>query len=180
MSTPTVLEFDAEKDADALGAPLAKWARLGFMRGFSGIRKEVLPEGAMTLPSKAFGEAAASSMSVIGLPEGERTRREAYVEDVQERLRVLQNGYIQAHYRNSLWGHVADFVMALLIVALTVTLLWEFGVFSHYALFLVFLLAAKTIFLRVSVIRAFKIAQTAFKTNPASIVLPWDADKRSV
>lgn len=166
--------LDARRDAEALASPLASWARFGFLRGFSGMRKEILPDGAVVLPSKAFSVAAARSLSAMPADDPRLDARKLYVSEVEETLRGLQTEAVEAHYRNTIWGHVCDLAMALVFVALMAALIVEVGPYSKLTIGLLALIAAKIIFLQYSVRRAVRIAERAFMVSDRDIGLPWD------
>jgi hypothetical protein len=46
--------YDSDIIVEQLSAPMKKWAKMGFMRGFVGLRTEALPKGKMVLPSAAL------------------------------------------------------------------------------------------------------------------------------
>lgn len=166
--------YDAMEDATALAAPLRKWARIGFLRGFSGIRKEILPMGEMVLPSKAFAEVAWESLDSIPHESAEYEKRHRYVLEVEEILRQRQTQFVEDHYRNSVLGHVCDFLLALVFMALMAALIMTVGPFSSLTLSLLSLIGIKILFLQISVRRAIGIAQAAFKVSRDDIRLPWD------
>jgi hypothetical protein len=168
--------YDALGDATALAAPLRKWARIGFLRGFSGIRKEIVPIGEMTLPSKAFSEVAWESLASIPHEDPEYEARHQYIMAVEEILRQRQTQFVEDHYRNSVWGHVCDFILAFVFVGLMVGLLMTVGPFSSLTLVLLMLIGIKIVFLQISVRRAIGIAQSAFKFSKDDIVLPWNKE----
>ncbi|MDW9481771.1 hypothetical protein GOB57_24285 [Sinorhizobium meliloti] len=165
--------YDAMGDANALAAPLSKWARIGFLRGFSGIRKEILPMGEMVLPSKAFSGVAWESLESIPHGGAEYEARHRYILEVEEILLQKQTQFVEDHYRNSMWGHVCDFVLALVFVVLMVALLMTVGPFSSLTLVLLALIGIKILFLQISVRRAIGIAQAAFQFSRDDVVLPW-------
>ncbi|MBY3432834.1 hypothetical protein HFN89_01420 [Rhizobium laguerreae] len=167
--------YDAQGDATALAAPLLKWARIGFLRGFSGVRKEILPVGAMVLPSKAFGDVAWESLGSLPHEGEEYEERHRYILEVEEILRQRQSQFVEDHYRNSVWGHVCDFLMALVFVGLMIGLLRTVGPYSPLTIGLLSLIGIKILFLHVSVRRAIRIAQSAFQFSRDDIKLPWDA-----
>lgn len=168
--------YDAMGDATALAAPLRKWARIGFLRGFSGIRKEILPMGEMVLPSKAFSEVAWESLATIPHEGPEYEARHGYIIAVEEILRQRQTQFVEDHYRNSVWGHVCDFLLALVFIGLMVALLMTVGPFSSLTLILLSLIGVKIFFLQISVRRAIGIAQSAFKFSKEDIKLPWNRE----
>ncbi|MCS4088416.1 hypothetical protein [Rhizobium sp. BK176] len=168
-------QYDAMGDATTLAAPLRKWARIGFLRGFSGVRKEILPMGAMILPSKAFGDVAWESLNSISHEGEEYEARHRYVLEVEEILRQRQSQFVEDHYRNSVWGHICDFLLALVFVGLMIGLLTSVGPLSPLTIGLLSLIGIKIIFLHVSVRRAIRIAQSAFQFSRDDIKLPWDA-----
>jgi hypothetical protein len=167
--------YDAKGDANALAAPLRKWARIGFLRGFSGVRREILPMGAMVLPSKAFSEVAWESLEQTPSDTPEYEERHRYILDVEEILRQRQTQFVEDHYRNSVWGHVCDFLLAMLFAVLMVELLLTVGPLSVLTLVLLALIGVKIVFLHVSVRRAIRIAQSAFQVSHEDIKLPWDS-----
>lgn len=174
MEADVTSRYDSRRDAALLAAPLGKWARIGFLRGFAGIRKEILPVGAMALPSKVFAEVAYESLETVPRESEEYAARLAYINEVEEILRGKQNEFVENHYVNSIWGHVGDFVTAVMFVALGWALIATVGPFDHLTLFLLALMGIKIMFLQVSVHRAIGIAQQAFQTRREQIVLPWD------
>nr|WP_250808363.1 hypothetical protein [Neorhizobium tomejilense] len=165
--------YDAQKDAAALAAPLKKWARLGFLRGFSGIRKEMLPLGQMSLPSKAFSEVAWESLSATPADTPEYKERHRYVMEVEEILAQRQTRFVEDHIRNFFLGKLCDIFMALVFAALMIGLVLQVGAFSGLTLCLFALIFVKIFYLHVSVRRALGIAQAAFQCSRDDVRLPW-------
>lgn len=164
--------YDAAGDAERLAAPMRKWARIGFMRGFSGIRGEVLPKGKMKLPSAAFHEAASKDIPE-GATDDENLARIAYVEAVEARLREVQAKAINDHFRKAALGQAADVAVGLLFLGLGIGLIVRVGPYHPVTLVLIGLFAVKLLFMHLSVRRLLRIAQAAFKTQADDIVMPW-------
>jgi hypothetical protein len=173
MSSETAGAYDAQADAKVLAAPLKKWAWVGFLRGFSGFRKSMLPVGRFILPSTAFSEVAYASIDRERDGEEEYERRLAYIMAVEEILAGKQSEFVLNHYKNTIRGHVADFLLALLFVVLGGLLIYRVGPFSPLTWTMLSLIGIKIIFLQVSVRRAIGIAQDAFQAKKEDIVLPW-------
>lgn len=171
--TTDVNHYDAQRDAAILVAPMRRWARIGFLRGFSGIRKEILPEGEMVLPSKAFSDVAWESLAEVSETSPEYAERHRYIMEVEEILRQRQTQFVENHLRNSMLGHVCDFLLALLLLGLMIALMVAVGPFSALTLSLFGLIGIKILFLQVSVRRAIDIAQAAFKFSREDVKLPW-------
>lgn len=166
--------YDPSEKAEDLIAPLRRWAKFGFLRGFAGIRKEIVPEGEMVLPSKAFMEAARENLKDLDDKSQEFRERMRYVTEVEAILRRQQRELIDAHWRNSLLGHVGDLLLALVFVALMVALVVKVGPFSWLTIGLIGLIGIKILFLQVSVNKALRIAQKAFMFEKSNIAFPWD------
>ena len=177
--TTVASRYDAQGDAVALSAPLRKWARIGFLRGFSGVRKEILPVGEMVLPSKAFSEVAWENLASIPHETPEYAERHRYVMEVEEILRQRQTQFVEDHLRSSMWGHVCDFLLALLFLGLMAGLMFTVGPYSHLTLSLLGLIAMKILFLQISVRRAIGIAQSAFQFSREDVKLPWETEPRA-
>lgn len=170
------MEYDAVKDAEELAEPMRRWARIGFMKGFAGVRTEVLPKGRVSLPSAAFHDAATKGLDEV--EEEEAARRRAYIAAVEARLREVQAQSIQQHYARSVMGRIADFALGLMVVALAVGLIFRFGAFHPVTLAFLVLFAAKLAFMQVSVRRFLKVADEAFNQQADRIRLPWrDAEE---
>jgi hypothetical protein len=165
--------YDARKDATALAQPLRKWARIGFLRGFAGISKEILPLGEMVLPSRAFSEVAWESLHATPAGTPEYEARQRYVMEVEEILVDYQTTCVESHIRNFFYGKLCDFLMAVLFASLMIGLVLEVGAFSGLTLCLFALIFVKIFFLQVSVRRAIGIAQSAFRFSRDDIRLPW-------
>lgn len=170
------IRYDAMADANALAAPLRKWARIGFLRGFSGVRKEILPMGQMVLPSKAFSVVAWESLDATPRDTPEYDERHRYILELEEILRQKQTQFVEDHYRNSVWGHICDFLLALVFVVLMIALMVKVGPFSSLTLALLALIGIKILFLQVSVRRAIRIAQDAFQFSLENVKLPWEQE----
>lgn len=171
MADGNETSWDAAAAAEALAAPLRAWAWTGFLRGFSGTRKEVLPLGSMRLPSKAFTEVAMAEIE--GASGEEYEARHRYILEVEEALRRKQNEFIRLHYRNTVWGHAADFALGLTMAGLMIGLICRVGPYSPVTPILMGLIALKGAFLHCSVKRAIRIADRAFDVRNEDVLLPW-------
>lgn len=164
--------YDAEGDARRLSVPIRKWKGMGFLRGFAGIRQEVLPKGKMSLPSAAFHEAAVEGLVDVG-DEAERKRRNAYIAAVEARLRETQAEAIAGHFRMAALGRIADVALGLFVIALTAGLVVRFGPFHPLTFVFLLLFAGKLAFMHFSVVKMLKEANVAFLSDPSQIPLPW-------
>lgn len=166
-------KYNSDVLVSQLSAPMKKWAEMGFMRGFAGVRTEVLPKGKMVLPSAAFNELAKRSLRE-GEPNPEEFEiRTAYVAEVDQKLREMQGEAINRHFKFAAIGQMVDIGMALGILALIAGLLIRVGPFHPLTMALIFLLAIKLLFVRHSARRLLNIAQDAFKAKADKIRLPW-------
>jgi hypothetical protein len=172
-ATKQLKAYDAEGDAARFAEPLEAWANIGFLRGFSGMRGPMIPEGQVSLPSAVFHEIASSHIDDEAPSADEVERRTRYVHAVTDLLREKQTHYIDAHYRRTVQGHVVDFVTAAVFMALIVGLIYQYGPYHPLALVLIGMIGVKMIFLSYSVRRMVKIAQTTFKRETHTIWLPW-------
>jgi len=165
------VEYDAENDAEKLSEPMRKWAQVGFMKGFAGVRGEVLPKGRVSLPSAAFHDAATEGLDQVSPEEAER--RKAYIAAVEARLREVQAKSIQDHFMRAAWGRVADLAVGVLVVVLTIGLIVRVGAFHPVTFVFLVLFAAKLAFMQLSVRRFLKVADEAFNQQADRIRLPW-------
>jgi hypothetical protein len=171
--TKELKNYDAKADADLLAQPLKKWANIGFLRGFAGVRNEIIPGGEVTLPSSVFHRVAIDQIGYGNPSKEEMAKRLKYVEDVVAMLSQSQAHYVEEHYKRSIYGHIADFITALIMTGLIIGLFQTYGYFHPLALSLVGLLGAKLLFLFVSVRRMIKIARNTFAKQTMNISLPW-------
>lgn len=165
--------YDAETDAVRFAAPLKTWANIGFLRGFSGMRTAIIPEGEVSLPSAVFNEIALSHLHDGHVSEDEIAVRKKYIDQVTELLATKQAEYIDEHYRRFIQGHAVDFVSAAVFVALMFGLIYQYGPYHPIPLTLIGLLGIKMLFLFFSVRRMAGIAQQTFTREAHSIRLPW-------
>ena len=165
--------YNSDDIVSQLSVPMQKWAAMGFMRGFAGIRSEVLPKGKMILPSAAFTEIAKNAVSDGNPSEEELEIRKAYVADVDLKLRQMQGDAINKHFKFAAIGQLFDIGMAVGILALIAGLLIRVGPMHPLTMSLIFLLAVKLLFVRHSAKRVLNIAQVAFKSKADKIRLPW-------
>lgn len=168
-----VTGYDAERDAARFATPLRNWARVGFLRGFSGMRNAIIPQGEVSLPSAVFNEIAHQHLRDGEASDDEVAKRSRYIDEVTNILTEMQGHYIELHYRRSIQGHLVDFVSALLFVGLMGGLIYQYGPYHPIPLTLIGLLASKMIFLWISVRRMVGIAQKTFNRDTHSIKLPW-------
>lgn len=172
MGERTSVAYDAEMDAEKLSVPMKKWARMGFLRGFAGVRGEVLPKGKMSLPSAAFHEAATRGLQDIGNPD-EFERRHVYISAVESKLREVQAEAISDHFRKAALGRAADFALGFMVIALTAGLIVRLGAFHPLTFVFLILFAAKLLFMHLSVRGMLNAANAAFKTQASEVRLPW-------
>lgn len=168
--------YDAEGDAWRISASMRKWKSIGFLRGFAGIREEVLPKGKMSLPSAAFHEAASEGLDGIE-DTAEQGRRKAYIATVESRLREIQAEAISGHFRMAALGRMADMALGLFVIGLTAGLLIRLGPFDPLTFAFLVLFAAKLGFMHISVVRMLRKANVAFLVDPSQIALPWSGDQ---
>lgn len=168
--------YDAKTDAASFVGSLRSWAKLGFLRGFAGVRGEIIPGGKMTLPSSAFHRKATESLEVGSPDADELQRRKQYMVEVSALLSEHQSFYIDQHYKRFILGHVVDIAVGLVVVGLMAGLFYTFGPFHPVPLSLAALLGVKLIFLFLSVRRMIKIAQHTFTSKAAMIRIPWEAE----
>lgn len=172
-ASDTIPAYNARADAAAIGVALEKWARIGFLRGFAGVRSSIIPEGQMKLPSAVFHELAIKNLENDLGSEEEKRRRVRYIDEVTAYLTNQQSYYIEEHYKKSVWGHLMDFVSASIFVVLGGLLIYQFGPFHPVTLVLIGLFGVKLLFLWASVRRMISIAQNAFNHDAEKIRLPW-------
>jgi hypothetical protein len=176
MTTAKEIIYDAKGDAALFAESLRSWAKLGFWRGFAGVRSEIIPGGKMTLPSQAFHKKANEFLE-LGSPDAEELkRREYYMDEVIAMLTSHQQHYIDQHYKRFILGHIVDVIVGLVVIALMAGLFYTYGPFHPVPLSLVGLLGVKLIFLFLSVRRMIKIAQNTFTSKAAMIRIPWDTE----
>lgn len=172
MNAEPTAKYDAGADAERLLVTIRKWAGMGFLRGFAGIRQEILPKGKMSLPSAAFHEAAVAGLDEL-TDEAEVARRRAYIDEVESKLRETQASAINEHFRKAALGQVADAALGFFVIALTIGLLWRVGPFNPLTFVFLILFAAKLAFMHFTVRKMLNAATKAFKSHPDDIVLPW-------
>lgn len=170
------MDYDAERDAEELASPMRRWARIGFMRGFAGIRAEVLPKGKVSLPSAAFHAAATKGIEEVG--EEEAARRHAYISAVESKLRKVQATSIQDHFVKATLGQVADIAIGILVLSLTIGLIARFGPFHPVTFVFLVLFAMKLGFMQLSARRFLKAADEAFNQQAEDIRLPWSDETK--
>jgi hypothetical protein len=168
--------YDAKTDAALFAESLRAWAKLGFLRGFAGVRSEIIPGGKMTLPTAAFHRIATESLEEGAPDKVEIERRRLYISDVSTMLSEHQSFYIDQHYKGFILGHVVDIVVGLAVIAIMAGLFYTYGPFHPIPLALVGLLGVKLIFLFLSVRRMIKIAQNTFTSKAAMIRIPWNSE----
>jgi len=178
MGATEAAAYDAEGDALRISAPIRKWKGMGFLRGFAGIGKEVLPKGRMSLPSAAFHEAASEGLEEVE-DEAERKRRAAYIAAVEGKLREVQAEAIAGHFQMAALGRLADAALGLFVIALTVGLLVRMGPFHPITFAFLTLFAVKLVFMHFSVTKMLGEANVAFLAEPSQIDLPWDRVERA-
>ncbi|TLX16637.1 hypothetical protein [Rhizobium sp. MHM7A] len=176
MTTTKEIIYDSKADAALFAESLRSWAKLGFWRGFAGVRSEIIPGGKITLPSVAFHKKATEILELNSPDAEELKRREYYIDEVMAMLSLHQQHYIDQHYKRSILGHIVDVIVGLVMVALMGGLFYTYGPFHPVPLSLVGLMGVKLIFLFVSVRRMIKIAQNTFTSKAAMIRIPWDAE----
>lgn len=176
MTTSKEIIYDSHADAALFAESLRSWAKLGFWRGFAGVRSEIIPGGQLTLPSVAFDKKAREILETGSPDADERKRREDYIDEVIAMLSLHQQHYIDQHYKRFILGHIVDVIVGLVVIALMSGLFYTYGPFHPVPLSLVGLLGLKLIFLFVSVRRMIKIAQNTFTSKAAMIRIPWAAD----
>lgn len=179
MSAPGTLAYDAKADAATFSNSLRSWANIGFLRGLSGTRQEMIPGGEMKLPSAVFHSKAMASIDLDNPDSKEKENRERYINEVMAILTERQAHYIEQHYQRSILGHIVDFGAGLVVIALIAGLFWTYGAFHPISLSIVGLLGLKLIFLFISVRRMIRIAQSTFTTRAAAIRIPWTANGNS-
>jgi hypothetical protein len=173
MASSKEINYDSQADAALFAESLRSWARLGFWRGFAGVRGEIIPGGQLTLPSVAFDKKAREIIEFNSPDAVERKKREDYIDEVIAMLSLHQQHYIDQHYTRFILGHIMDVIVGLVMIALMSGLFYTYGPFHPVPLSLVGLMGAKLIFLFVSVRRMIKIAQNTFTSNAAMIRIPW-------
>jgi hypothetical protein len=176
MPATKEINYDAKVDAALFAESLRSWAKLGFWRGFAGVRSEIIPGGKMTLPSTAFHRKAMEILETGSPTDLELERRRQYVSEVSTILLEQQSFYIDQHYKRFILGHVVDVIVGLAVVALMAGLFYTYGPFHPVPLSLVGLMGVKLIFLFLSVRRMIKIAQNTFTSKAAMIRIPWDKE----
>lgn len=169
--------YNAKSDAEKLSASMKKWASIGFLRGFSGIREEVLPKGKMNLPSAAFHEAATRDIETV-TDEMERMRRLSYIAAVEAKLREAQAEYINAHFTKAAFGQAVDMALGLAVIAMTVGLIVRVGAFHPLTFAFLVLFALKLVFMHFTVRHMLKAASKGFRSEASEISLPWDTSER--
>jgi hypothetical protein len=167
--------YDSDIIVEQLSAPMKKWAKMGFMRGFVGLRTEALPKGKMVLPSAAFNEVALKAIDEGKPTYEEMTLRTRFVAEVDQKLREMQGEAINRHFKFATIGQFVDIVMAIGITILIVGLLIRVGPYHPITMALVPLFGVKLLFVRHSAKRVLNIAQQAFKSKADQIGLPWSS-----
>jgi hypothetical protein len=167
--------YDAVGDAERFAEPLKAWAKFGFMRGFSGMRGAMIPEGQVSLPSAVFFEIANLHLTDDEASPAEIERRKQYILSVTSILTSKQTLYIDEHYRRTIQGHAVDFASASIFVTVIIGLILEYGPYHPLVLVLIGMIGVKMIFLSFSVRRMVKIAQSTFKRETHAIRLPWQS-----
>jgi len=168
------MSYDARGDADRLAVSLHQWARLGFLRGFAGMRSDLGPKGRVVLPSAAFREAAAAA---IGKPESvgeeEYGARAAYVEEVESILHSIQSDVIADHYGRANLGWAVDLAMGWLIV-LFAAIAWYFvGIMHPVTISILVVLPALSVAVQLVARKKIAAAMKAFRMESSEIRMPW-------
>lgn len=166
--------YDARDDALALAKPLRTWARMGFLRGFVGMRRDLGPSGRMVLPSTAFYEAAMAGLAdPLPANAAEASARLAYVEEVEGMLQALQTSLVHEHYRKALHGRIVDIAVGFLSAVL-VGLSWvELGIEHPVTVGILLILSAKAILIHIFIRRMVSGAMGAFLASASDVRLPW-------
>lgn len=165
--------YDAKKDIGILSENMRKWASLGFMRGFAGLRSELFPIGQTTLASAAFLEVAQHQMTAGSPDVDEQARRKAYIEAVEGGLRECQVDSVHRHHLHAILGQIADLLMAMALLAIIFGLIYVKGAFHPLTLTFISLLAVKILFMHWTIRKIVNVAKAAFMTNSDDIKLPW-------
>lgn len=165
--------YDAQADAARFAEPLKAWANIGFLRGFSGMRGPMIPEGKVLLPTAVFAEIAHQHLSDGDATPDEIERRNIYIQNVTDLLASKQAHYIDEHNRRTIQGHAVDFASAAAFAATIIGLISQYGPYHPLALVLIGLIGIKMIFLSFSVRKMVKIAQSTFRRETHTIRLPW-------
>lgn len=165
--------YEIAEDVTLISAPMAKWAGLGFLRGFASIRNELLPKGSSKLPSAAFQEKATAHLLDNNPDEHERSRRVAYINRVEQELREREEQAVHKHYIHSIWGQITDLIMACGLLALIIGLLCIKGAFHPLTLIFISLLIVKILFMHWTIRGIINVARSAFRAEKSDITLPW-------
>lgn len=172
-TTDLNIKYDSDHIVSQLSAPMKKWAEMGFMRGFVGLKTEALPKGKMVLPSAAFNEVASKFIG-NGMPTNEELAlRKKFIAEVDQKLREMQGDAINRHFKFATIGQFVDILMALVITMLIIGLLIRVGPYHPVTMGLITLLGVKLLFVRHSAKRVLDLAQSAFKSKADQIRLPW-------
>lgn len=168
-----IAPYNADLDIEKLSKNISKWGTIGFLRGFAGVRAEVLPKGKMNLPSAAFYEAALKMLNIGDPCDQEREYRVQYINTVEARLREIQAKAINEHFAKATYGQILDGVLALFILFLATSLILSVGGTHWITMLLIFLMAIKLLYMRWAVKRMLAISQEAFKAKVDDIKVPW-------
>lgn len=168
------MNYDARSDADRLAAPLLHWSRLGFLRGFAGMRSDLGPKGRVVLPSAAFHEA---SLRAVGDPvavgDDEYRARLAYVNEVEAILQGIQSDVIADHYAKAKQGWAVDLAMGWLIVLLAVVSWYFFGMLHPLTISVLVVLPALSVAVQLVARHRIASAMKAFRMEASEIRMPW-------
>lgn len=167
------MKYDPIIDSERYAAPLQEWARLGYLRGFAGMRSDLGPKGKMSLPSAAFHQAAMASIDTPpGDPEEMRARR-TYVEAVEANLMEIQSEVIDDHYAKAMRGWVMDFIVGVISLGICLLAWWQLGLYHPLTIALLVLISLKTIIIQYVVRRMIAGTMKAFAAKTSDIRLPW-------
>lgn len=167
------MKYDPISDAERLAAPLQEWTRLGFLRGFAGMRSDLGPKGKMCLPSAAFHQAAFASLNSPVGDADEKAARLAYIKTVESSLTRIQTQAIDEHYAKATKGWITDLAVGLITLVICALAWWHLGLQHPLTISLVALISMKTIIIQLVVRRIIGDAMKAFAATTTDIRLPW-------
>lgn len=169
-----MMKYDAERDANQLAAPLLAWQRLGFLRGFAGMRTDLGPKQPMVLPSAAFREACEHGIENPPPDNDEELRaRQSYIEEMNRLLLDFQADSVREHYRKAFLGWAVDMAMGWYLVLIAGLAWYYLGIYHPLMMAVLIFIPVKAVIIHLYVRRKIAHAMKAFSASSSDVKLPW-------
>lgn len=167
MITENNKKYNALNDAKLLIKPLKYWSLLGFLRGFLGLRKNILEKNEL-LPSFVFQRYAENNIGEDNLEQ-----KKKYIDDVVEYLIKEQSLLATKHYDYYLRGILVDFALSAILIFSMFCLFFLFGYKNIITFVVLFLIVLKIFLIRVIAKYIMNNTKRTFSLSEIDIKLPW-------